>query len=160
MAVSFSLFISRVSLFPSSLSRERVSVEPFFSPLPASSYPYHPAPTPPYRTSSSYLLFAFALLFSKYPCGVFSAKAAFREDLIPLFFCAWAAWVLWFIYVRGWVSWLVGWLGAGFSCELRLVQQTALRTQAAACSIERAGGRVWVWVDGVEGVCRFGRLKC
>lgn len=115
-------------------------MEPFFSPLPASSYPYHPAPTPPYRTSPSYLLLAFALLFSKYPCGVFSAKAAFREDLIPLFFCAWAAWVLWVIYVRGWVSWLVGWLGAGFSCELRLVQQTALRTQAAACSIERAGG--------------------
>ena len=77
-----------------------------------------------------------------------------------------------------------GWgLGAGFSFELRLVQQTALRTQAAACSIERAGGkygmgqglvmsltmgveRFGVRVDGdakvhgVEGVCRFGRLKC
>lgn len=67
------------------LSRERVSVEPFFIPLLASSYPYHPTP---YRTSSSYLLPAFALLFSKYSCGVSSAKAAFLEDLIPLFFGA------------------------------------------------------------------------
>ena len=83
--------------------------------------------------------------------------------------------------MKGWVSWLTGWLGAGFSCELRLVQQTALRTQAAACSIECALGwegkhgvgqglvgveRFGVWVDGdaemdgVEGVCRFGRFKC
>lgn len=113
MAVSFSLFISRVSFFPSSLSRERVSAEPFFSPLPASSCPYHPTPTPPYRTSSSYLLLGFALLFSKYPCGVSSAKAAFWEDLIPLFFCARAVWVLWIIYVRGWVS-LVGRLAGGW----------------------------------------------
>lgn len=94
-AVSFSLFISRVSLFPSSLSSERVSERGTV--LQPSARLFLPL-------SSSYLLLAFALLFSKLPCGVSFAMAAFWEDLIPLFFCVWAAWILWIIYVRGWVS--------------------------------------------------------
>lgn len=145
MAVSFSLFTSRVSLFPSSLSRasERGTVlQPsarLFLSLPSYSY-----------SSLPHLV----LLLTPHICASllkinlwgFFCKGGFSGGLNTLIFlrlgCLGSL-----NYIReGWVSWLVGWLGAGFSCELRLVQQTALRTQAAACSIERAGGVGFGWM--------------